>query len=537
MPFTLKTISVGQVPTVSKEVYQAPLNTQTVINRIIMSCSPTGNQGRLTNSGYAIAIREKTQEIFFSDNTSPSPLIRVIRNNYIYTIASTTISVLDMCFDQAEDILYFTEGSRIRKINLTVQPYAIQDVAGTTTNGTNNNSNPLLAQFGNNMYSIAFNSDYSFLYVADTSNRLIRRIAFSSGGTIAGAVSTFAGNGSLSNSDNTTGINASFINPVSIAVHPTNGNIYVTADNQIRVISISGVNPVTTITMNPSIANSPNSKICLTKGGEWMYLSCGDDASNPSLLSNADTYTRVTARSHLSTGFSVWTPLFMSNDTSLNGANIINESNGALTVNGGTIVASRQSTSFHNGFNAHMSQVSLGQGMPSTGLIRGLKISNNGDIFYITQSSYSLSTAITNASVIRKFRHSSPSFHTTIAGIPSSTSNNTTLPSTSRDGIASIMGKIVTATFSTGTLSCFEHDLNPSETRIQTLDVIKNTYDGSSLQSIYSGLTCGWGDTIKTPPLNLVIDGGTVLGQGEKLFLSSSHGSMNVTLDIIEVTP
>lgn len=142
--------------------------------------------------------------------------------------AASIGSVAGMTIDRAGN-LYITDASYhlIRKITLTgvVSVFAGTGEAGAV-NGAGNVASfysPLgitIDQAGN-------------LYVAESSNRLIRKI------TPAGVVSTLAGN-SLGNIVNGTGTTAGFYNPYAVAAD-LNGNLYVAdAYNQIRKIAITG---------------------------------------------------------------------------------------------------------------------------------------------------------------------------------------------------------------------------------------------------------------------------------------------------------
>ena len=90
---------------------------------------------------------------------------------------------------------------------------AVTTLAGTGSTGSTDNSTGTSASFN---YPQGITTDGTNLYVADTSNHLIRKIVISTG-----AVTTVAGTGS-SGSANGTGTSASFNNPVGITTDGTN---------------------------------------------------------------------------------------------------------------------------------------------------------------------------------------------------------------------------------------------------------------------------------------------------------------------------
>ena len=87
----------------------------------------------------------------------------------------------------------------IRKI--VISTGAVTTVAGTGSSGSANGTGTS-ASFN---YPFGITTDGTNLYVADTSNNLIRKIVISTG-----AVTTVAGTGSSGSADNGTGTSASF---------------------------------------------------------------------------------------------------------------------------------------------------------------------------------------------------------------------------------------------------------------------------------------------------------------------------------------
>ena len=127
-----------------------------------------------------------------------------------------------------------TNNNIIRLINMTSGN--VSTIAGTGNYGYLDGP-ALQAQF-NYPYGIAFDSSNGNIFVADTSNSVIRLINMTSGN-----VSTFAGNGALGFS-NGPALQAQFYNPYGIAFDSSNGNILVadTYNNVIRLINITSGN-------------------------------------------------------------------------------------------------------------------------------------------------------------------------------------------------------------------------------------------------------------------------------------------------------
>jgi len=129
----------------------------------------------------------------------------------------------------------------IRKISINGQ---VATFSGTGNAG-NSNGTATQANF-NAPRGVAVDSSGN-VYVADTGNRLIRKI------NAAGTVTTLAGN-SQAGEQNGTGTAASFSNPSGLTVDAS-GNVYVadTGNNAIRKITSTGV--VSTFASNISVGN------------------------------------------------------------------------------------------------------------------------------------------------------------------------------------------------------------------------------------------------------------------------------------------
>ena len=112
----------------------------------------------------------------------------------------------------------------IRKI--VISTGAVTTVAGTGSSGWTNGTGTS-ASFS---YPFGITTDGTNLYVADSSNHLIRKIVISTG-----VVTTLAGTGS-SGSANGTGTSASFSNPRGITTDGTNLYVADTGNHLIRQI-------------------------------------------------------------------------------------------------------------------------------------------------------------------------------------------------------------------------------------------------------------------------------------------------------------
>jgi len=132
-----------------------------------------------------------------------------------------------IAFDKEGNLLICdTFNNQIRKLNSSGE---VLTVSGITKKGIQNGTVDSAAFF--HPQAIAIDSD-GFLYIADSGNHLIRKIAQS-------RVVSVAGNG-LRGSHDGKGLSASFWNPMGIAVD-SSGNIYVAdyQNNKIRKISSS----------------------------------------------------------------------------------------------------------------------------------------------------------------------------------------------------------------------------------------------------------------------------------------------------------
>jgi sugar lactone lactonase YvrE len=134
---------------------------------------------------------------------------------------------------------------RIRMIDKTTRE--VTTFAGTGSPGSLD-ANRLSATF-NTPYGLAFDSSGNLL-VADSASYKIRIIAISSG-----FVSTFAGSGGTTSTDNVNAISASFNYPTSLAFD-SSGNVYVTDLLSHKIRKISGLSGEVTTLAGTGLAGS-----------------------------------------------------------------------------------------------------------------------------------------------------------------------------------------------------------------------------------------------------------------------------------------
>jgi len=117
-----------------------------------------------------------------------------------------------------------TSNHLIRKI--VISTGVVTTVAGTGSSGSANGTGTAASFY----YPIGITTDGTNLYVADNFNHLIRKIVISTG-----AVTTVAGTGSSGSADDT-GTSASFYNPIGMTTDGTNLYVADTSNSMIRKI-------------------------------------------------------------------------------------------------------------------------------------------------------------------------------------------------------------------------------------------------------------------------------------------------------------
>jgi len=144
-------------------------------------------------------------------------------------------------------------GNKIRRMTIAC-PYSVTTIAGSGTASETNNATGTTATF-NKPYGIAYDGTAN-LYVTDNVGNTIRKVST----TTPFAVTTIAGNGTNAELDNTTGTSAEFKGPAGIAYVTGTGFLYVTdeAGETIRKVGTTGLFPVTTFAGTANSAGSIN---------------------------------------------------------------------------------------------------------------------------------------------------------------------------------------------------------------------------------------------------------------------------------------
>jgi len=124
-----------------------------------------------------------------------------------------------------------TGNSTIRKV--VIATGAVSTLAGTAGVTGSADGTGATARF-NNPFGLAISSDKTTLYLSDSGNNTIRKIAISTG-----AVTTFAGTAGVLGSSNGIGASASFSSPTGIATDGTNLYVADSFNNKVRQIVIA----------------------------------------------------------------------------------------------------------------------------------------------------------------------------------------------------------------------------------------------------------------------------------------------------------
>jgi len=174
-----------------------------------------------------------------------------------------------------------TSNNMIRKITPTVSggstTWAVTTLAGTVSPGHADGTGTAASFSGPQGIGVDSSGN---IYVADEGNRTIRKV------TSAGVVTTFAGTVDVTGSANGTGTGAQFNEPEGVAVD-SSGNIFVadTGNNTIRMITPAGV--VTTLA---GLASSPYGSADGTGSAARFYTPIGIAVDSADNIYVADTF-------------------------------------------------------------------------------------------------------------------------------------------------------------------------------------------------------------------------------------------------------
>ena len=154
------------------------------------------------------------------------------------TYSDCTITVTDSAGNISNSLTltsFFVDGQmggskQGKELSLTATKI-VSTLAGTGASGSTDNATGTLAKF---YQPFDITTDGTNLYVADTKNHTIRQVVISTG-----AVTTLAGTGSFGSADNDTGTAASFKQPKGITTDGTNIYVADSSNNLIRQIVIS----------------------------------------------------------------------------------------------------------------------------------------------------------------------------------------------------------------------------------------------------------------------------------------------------------
>jgi len=199
----------------------------------------SGSSGSANGTGTAAtfnypqgAVVDANGNVYIADKINNS-IRKITTSGVVSTFATGFSSPNGLAIDASGNIYVADESNH--KIKKVTSGGTVTTLAGSSAGMTN--ATGTSAQF-NSPSGVAVDASGN-VYVADRSNNLIRKI------TSAGVVTTFAGSGSLGNT-NGTGTAATFASPTGLAID-ANDNIYVTdySNHSIRKITSSSV--VTTL--------------------------------------------------------------------------------------------------------------------------------------------------------------------------------------------------------------------------------------------------------------------------------------------------
>jgi sugar lactone lactonase YvrE len=155
-------------------------------------------------------------------------------------LAARFVAPAAMAMDSAGN-LYVADATTIRRVSASG---AVSTLAGSLTRTSTIDGRGAEAAFSN-ISGVAVDSKGAYLYVAEASSHVIRRLELSSG-----LVSTLAGTAGLAGSANGTGFDARFNWPSGLCVDDS-GNVYVADTNNDLIRKITPTGSVTTVAGAP----------------------------------------------------------------------------------------------------------------------------------------------------------------------------------------------------------------------------------------------------------------------------------------------
>jgi DNA-binding beta-propeller fold protein YncE len=203
------------------------------------------------SSPAGVALSPLGQDVYFTDSAHHVVQRLALATSSVTTLAgaSGTSGFADatggsaqfsapagLVVDPANTLAFVADSGNHRIRQVTLSSGAVATVAGSATSGVANGAGAN-AQF-NRPLGVAIDSTGKLLFVADTSNHLVRQVVLATG-----AVTTVAGSGAAGFAD-ATGAAAAFNLPSGIAIDQTGSFLYVTdaANNRVRLVVIaSGV--------------------------------------------------------------------------------------------------------------------------------------------------------------------------------------------------------------------------------------------------------------------------------------------------------
>ncbi len=192
---------------------------------------------------------------------------------YVKSITTTGLNGPQACAIDGSGNLWVanSNGNNIAIINPGATTPVVTIVAGSITNVAGAaNSSPVGAAGTTATFSLPYGIAYDgvgFMYVADFTNNLIRKISTTSPYT----VTTIAGTGAGAELDNASGLSAQFSGPRGIVYDSATGNLYVSdyTGNKIRIVSTASGNAVSTV---PTAAGQLHSPTNIAYDGTNYYV-------------------------------------------------------------------------------------------------------------------------------------------------------------------------------------------------------------------------------------------------------------------------